>query len=337
MKYEIHHYSSDNLEIFSFSNEISILQNNIELKTKLPLTFLDKISKYFRLTRRLFRTDKCNVFVINELELKLLIIRRGSVYTFSKEKGLKFNFKLRNCRNIMHIDLCRLPNGDLFFGEYGSNNDRKKVPIYGSFDGAENWKIVYEFPKNSIKHIHNVKYDKFTGTIWCCTGDNDGENNIIIFNKKFEIIKQLNDGSQLYRTCNLFFKKNFVYWLMDSPNDISYVIKYNRKTEEIMNIKNLAGPVWYSKEINDDMYLAATSVEPGYSMQHKTAELLFSSDLLNWKVIKKFKKDLFHIDFFKYGVIAFPNGNQNPEKITYFGEALKTIDGEIKEINLNEI
>lgn len=336
MNYEIHHIFYKNLNIFSKTNCIYVYHDKDLQIIKLPLHFLDLISFFSRTMRRLFRTDKCNVFILDKKKFKLLIIRRSIVYTYTKKNGLTKVLQLRNCRNLMHIDLCRTPDGKIYFGEYGSNNKRLAVPIYCSNDNGNSWHIIYEYPKSTIKHIHNVKYDKYTNTIWCCTGDNNGENNITVFDLDFKQIFNLNDGKQTYRTCNLFFQKDHVYWLMDSPNDLSYVIKYDRSSKVVHKIKKLEGPVWYSIKLSDNSYVAATSVEPGYSMKHKKAFLYYSENLENWKKVRVYVKDFLPINLFKFGVIAFPNGVQNIDDVSFFGEALNKIDGKIKKINIRD-
>jgi hypothetical protein len=334
--FEIAHYVSKNISIFSKKNIVAINFNSTEFTIKLPRTFFD-IFSFSRVLRRFFRLDKCNVYLLDDQDLRLVIIRFGKLYYYDRNIGLIKTLSLKNCRNILHVDIGRLPNGDICFGEYGSNNKRSNVPIYLSKNNGLNWEVIYEFPPNSIKHIHVVKYDKFSDTIWCCTGDNDGENKIIVFNKSFDIINEIGDGSQYFRTCDLFFTDSDVVWLMDSPNIKSHVIKFNRSSKSIEIGQELAGPVWYSTTVGDSFFLAATSVEPGYSMDHKTAYLLASKDLTNWQVIKSYKKDFLPIDLFKYGVIAFPLGEFNKSSVYIFGEALINLDGRIEKINLNDV
>ena len=71
-------------------------------------------------------------------------------------------------------------------------------------------------------------------------------------------------------------------------------------------------------------------------MEHKTAHLLLSNDLISWKSIMKYKKDILPIDYFKYGVIAFPVGKQDLKSVYIFGEALINLDGVIKKIDLSD-
>jgi hypothetical protein len=332
---EVFHYHSNSISILSRNNIVDVRYGVGNVKIKLPITIFD-IFSFSRLLRRLLRIDKCNVFLVIEKPLVLVIIRRGIVYHYDENNGLIKTLILKNCRNILHVDLCRLPNGSLAFGEYGSNNRRTVVPIYLSKDNGLSWFVPYEFPKNSIKHIHVIKYDVFTDTIWCCTGDNDGENKIVIFDHYFNVVDTIGDGSQLYRSCDLFFTRDKVVWLMDSPNEVAHVISYDRKHRRITIGQELMGPVWYSCSVGENIYLAATSVEPGYSMKHKTAHIMISNDLIEWRSLISYRKDIFPIDLFKFGVIAFPIGLAEPSAIYYFGEALSGLDGKIRKIDISE-
>jgi hypothetical protein len=337
MTYEIHHYCSDLINIYSKAFRIYIeFKNRENLIIEIPHSKLDIFSSMFRILTRLFRTDKCNVFVINETALSLLIIRRGAVYYFSEKTGLIQKFQLKNCRNLMHIDLCRLPNGTICFGEYGNNQERNGVPIYISKDNGESWEIIYEFKPEEIKHIHNIQFDSFSNTIWCCTGDLLGECKLVNFDLHFNVLKIIGDGSQFYRTCRLFFKQDSIFWLMDSHIETSYVIKFHRQNESIEILQDLPGPIWYSTTLSNGQYLAASSVEHGYSLIHKKAHLLISDDLEHWESIQVFKKDYYYpLDFFKYGAIGFPIGEQNINQVNCYGEALINFDGKIKTLNLS--
>tara|TARA_B100000795_G_C22800809_1_gene441825 strand:+ start:2304 stop:3323 length:1020 start_codon:yes stop_codon:yes gene_type:complete len=332
LDFEIAHYVSEKIKIFSKSRNVHIYYNDKKVIISFPFKLWDFFN-FSRTFRRFLRTDKCNVFLISDYPLQLVLIRQGEVFHYNQNNGLKRTLKLKNCRNLMHVDICKSKNGCLFFGEYGANNDRIEVPIYKSSDKGVSWDVVYEFPKNSIKHIHCIKEDPFTNKLWTFTGDNDGECKILISDINFDDREILGDGSQKWRACDVFFLKNEVVWLMDSPNEISYSVHLNRITKKIRLGAKFNGPVWYKTKVND-FFLCASSVEPGYSVEYGYSDLLISKDLLNWKIIKSYKKDNYNIDLFKYGVISFPQGINTINNFYIFGEALKNIDGKVITLNL---
>ena len=57
--------------------------------------------------------------------------------------------------------------------------------------------------------------------------------------------------------------------------------------------------------------------------------------MINWKTIITYRKDVLPIDYFKYGVIAFPLGDQDLKSVYFFGEALINLDGKINKIDLS--
>ncbi len=279
----------------------------------------------FRLSRRAFRLDKCNVFLHND---RLIIIRQGFVYLYDPLKQrLTKTLKLTNCRNVLHQSISVTPEGFIYFGEYGKNKNRDRVPVYRSIDGGESWQVIYAFPPKSIKHIHGCYYDKFTDKIWVCTGDFANENFLLMTDKDFINVKKIGDGQQRYRTCNLIFTKNKVHWLMDSQLEPSYHIIFDRKTEEIEVGQQLMGPIWYVKKLVDNSYLAASAQEIGAGVLDDKIHLYHSVDLKNWNTIETFEHDKFPKRYFKFGVIGFADGMQSIKEFYMFFEAVRGLDG----------
>jgi putative restriction endonuclease len=68
----------------------------------------------------------------------------------------------------------------------------------------------------------------------------------------------------------------------------------------------------------------------------KDEKIYISDDLIEWRSLISYRKDIFPIDLFKYGVIAFPIGLTDLSSIYYFGEALNGLDGKILKIDISE-
>ena len=67
---------------------------------------------------------------------------------------LKETLTLQNCRNILHQSLCTNKEGELFFGEYGNNGERKPVNVYKSSDYGQSWEIIYQLKAGEIEAFH---------------------------------------------------------------------------------------------------------------------------------------------------------------------------------------
>ena len=117
LKYEKIHYQDDQITISSTFNYVIFKRGVSEIKVVLPVNLREKCLGLFRITRRLFRLDMCNVFLS---ERHLIIIRRGWVYSYDlSSHKLTKTLELKQCRNILHQSICEVPNGDLY-GEFSS-------------------------------------------------------------------------------------------------------------------------------------------------------------------------------------------------------------------------
>lgn len=319
------HYLGDSLRITSFFNIIHYTSILLDLKIVLPLTLKERFLGFFRLTRRLFRLDMCNVFLSNK---NLIIIRNGIVYHYNVEKEeLKNTLELKQCRNILHQSMCETNEGYLYFGEYGMNPKRDPVHVYRSKDYGKSWEVIYTFPAGEIRHVHGCYFDKYSNKIWTLTGDFEGENIIQCSDIDFNKIETYGDGSQSYRAVNLFFTEKEVHWIMDSPLEKSYQFCLNRDTKEVNKLDYFNGPVWYLKQLDDGYYLAGSSVEIGNGVLSDKACLYLSKDLKKWEIISEFQKDKWPMPYFKWGVLAFSNGCQTSKEFTLHFEGLKKLDG----------
>ena len=319
------HYWEDSLRISSFFNIIYYSSNLVELKIVLPLTIIEKFLGLFRITRRLFRLDMCNVFLCNS---NLIIMRNGIVYNYNLEKRkLCKTLELKQCRNILHQSMCQTKDGQLYFGEYGMNPNREAVNVYRSQDNGESWNVIYTFPAGKIRHVHGCYYDKYSNKIWTLTGDFEGENIIQSSNLDFKEIEIFGDGSQSFRAVSLFFSEREVSWIMDSPLEKNYQFCYDRYTGAVKRLDYFNGPVWYLKELDDGYYLAGSSVEIGDGVLSDKACLYLSKDLKKWEIICEFSKDKWPMPYFKWGVLSFSNGCQTIDNFTLHFEGLNPVDG----------
>ena len=143
----------------------------------------------------------------------------------------------------------------------------------------------------------------------------------------FSAIKTYGDGSQKWRTVSLMFKEDKICWIMDSPNEIAKLQVFDREEKNISEGQSFDAPVWYTKRLSDNSYLAQTSIEPGNAVKSKYSKIFYSTDLINWHQIASFKKDLLPKILFKFGVVFFSEGHQTKDDFTISGEALFGLDG----------
>ena len=331
---EIVHYADDNRLISSWHNKIYINRGEEERLVVIPNKSPEKLLGVSRLARRLLRLDKCNVFPVGD---DLVVIRRGYVYHYDWQTDrLSQVLKLRNCNNVLHQSVSISPGGNIYFGEYGSNKERRAVPVYKSADGGKSWQVVYEFVAGKVKHVHGCYWDEVEKRVWVCTGDFENENWILSADENFKDVEWVGDGSQKYRACNFFFENDSIHWIMDSHLEPSYHYSLDRKTRKIERLQMFRGPVWYIKRLDDGYYLAGTTQEKGAGVLDKHAHLMLSKDLKNWEDIYQFSHDGYSRKYFKNGIISFADGKQTSKKFYMFFEALKGFDGKSFECSLHD-
>ena len=324
IKHEIiHFYDSLNKNQISSNGKVfSILVGGVSYVCKLP-NYNPFI--FFRLTRRFLRLDKSNAF-FNHKKDAVIIIFRGKIYKFTlQNQDLNIIAKLKQCRCVLHNSIA-ISKDFIIFGEYGRNSKRSNVPIWISEDDGNSFKIVHEL--GGIKHIHGIYEDPYSSSLWITTGDNNGECFLMEVPKvDFSAIKIYGDGSQKWRTVSLMFKEDKICWIMDSPNEIAKLQVFDREKKNISEGQSFDAPVWYTKRLSDNSYLAQTSIEPGNAVKSKYSKIFYSTDLINWHQIASFKKDLLPKILFKFGVVFFSEGHQTKDDFTISGEALFGLDG----------
>jgi hypothetical protein len=329
---EIMHYAGPDLRISSYHNRVCIDEDSGNVEVGLPDTALSRVVGWSRLWRRALRLDKCNVVPVGD---GLVIVRQGRVYHYDRAaRKIADTLRLRQCRNVLHQSITTIEGKELFFGEYGTNGQREAVPVYRSRDGGRSWEVVYEFPKGRTRHVHGCYWDPYEKKVWVLTGDLAGECRVLVADKNFDDIEQIGDGSQTYRACNVFFERDAVHWIMDSPLEASHHVTLDRRTRKPSQLTQFPGPVWYIKRLADGYYLAATAQEIGPGVRDDYSHLMVSADLRSWESVHQFEHDGLPRRFFKFGVIGFADGLQSSERFYIFGEAIKGLDGRVAQCRL---
>jgi hypothetical protein len=322
---ELIHFSEDDLTISTYAGNIKVAYSNREeFNIKLPMPFLHRLFKNFRIFRRLFRIDKVNITVVNKQSLLLMIIYQGCVYRYDNK--IKFVHKLKNGSSLLHNSIAVTPYG-IYFGEYANYSHGVVINVHNIDLKVTKGDIVYSFPESTVKHIHSCAWDPYDSKIWILTGDDGDECKIMTADHNFNNISIIGQGGQIWRAVSIVFKSNYVYWFMDSPIDVSRVVKYSRVYQSTQLLQEFEGPIWYVKELSDNSYILSTVVEPGDSADNKYVYVYHSTDLENWKKIHTFEKDLFSGPYFKFSTLFFSSGRQSKSCFYISAQSIKHMDG----------
>jgi hypothetical protein len=278
-------------------------------------------SRFF-LTSRLLRAEITNLYTLPNGD-QFAIAKKAIFRCMASDNVFSKCFDVP--RGSKPLNLCILPNGHIYLGEYFQNLERNAVNIYGSFDNGESWKAVYSFADGEINHIHRVVYDEYTSQLWVVTGDKENECIIGYTEDEFQTFIEVFRGGQEYRTCHLFFYRDFIVFATDSQyiqNEVKY---FDRKTFELKLLTTVQGSVIKGGQSGNVSFLA-TTVEPSDVNTGKSSHLWYTKDGQHWIDAISYKKDRWPA-IFQFGTIEFPNYNcLITDKLWYSGRALKSIN-----------
>ena len=287
---------------------------------------------YFVLTRRFLRAEITGQNKLSNGDY-LVVAKKGLF--LRKQCCDRFEKVFDMPRGSKPLNICIAPSGNLYFGEYFQNMDKQAVHIYCSEDNGQTWHVVYTFPGGNINHIHGLFFDKYTNRIWVATGDRENECIIGYTEDEFKTFVEVFRGGQEYRTCQLFFYKDFIVFGTDTQYQQNVIKKFDRKTLEITELKKVQGSVIKGGQVGDVAFIS-TTVEPSNVNTDKWAHLWVTKDGLHWEERYKAKKDCLPATLFQFGTFEFPQyyGIEKLERLYFSGRALKGLDGKTTYIDL---
>ena len=284
----------------------------------------------FALTRRFLRAEITSFYSIDNGD-QLAIAKKG--FFIRKRGSIFFDKSFSMPRGSKPLNLCFAPSGNIYFGEYFQNINKQAVNIYRSEDNAQTWQVAYTFSAGEINHVHGLFFDIYTNRIWVATGDRENECIIGYTEDEFKTFKEVFRGGQEYRTCQLFFYKDFIVFGTDTQYEQNVIKRFDRKTLEIITLQEVQGSVIKGGQVGDVAFIS-TTVEPSTVNTDKYAHLWVTKDGLHWEERYKAKKDwLPHI--FQFGTFEFPQYNvEKIDRLYFSGRALKGLDGKTTYIDL---
>ena len=290
------------------------------------------IASGLTILKRFFRAEITGCYSLSCGD-NLAIAKKGLFLQKDGSKTFEKCFEMP--RGSKPLNLCISPSKKIFFGEYFQNLDKQAVNIYGSEDNGLSWHIVYTFPEGNINHIHGLFYDKYTNRIWVATGDRENECIIGYTEDEFKTFVEVFRGGQEYRTCQLFFYKDFIVFGTDTQYQQNVINMFDRKTLEIIELQKVQGSVIKGGQVGDVAFIS-TTVEPSKVNTDKWAHLWVTKDGIHWEERYKAKKDWLPATLFQFGTFEFPQyyGIEKLERLYFSGRALKGLDGKTTYIDL---
>lgn len=320
----IHHLDNEGRVWATHGREI-IYRNHADWVklAKFPFSLPRDLFSFFRPAARVFRSDKCNLFV--NLPGNILGIRAGSIYAIQAGKMSKLFEINGDC--VLNASICEDKAGNIYFGEYFMNPERRPVRIWRVNQDLKSWQLAASL--ENIRHIHGIYPDPYHQAVfWVTVGDFAGECFILKTDDGFKTFQKYGDGSQNWRAVRLFFTENHICWLTDSHIEQNYACRMQRETGRLEKGQPMNASTWYGCLTKEGLFLAFTTIERGPAIQSDESSVLASRDGFHWEKIYGFKKDFWRpVQLFKYGVISCPSGDLSVEEIYLSGEGLVGLDG----------
>lgn len=211
----------------------------------------------------------------------------------------------------VHRNWCEDAAGAVYYGEYGLRR-LADSRVVGSRDDGRTWQTIYTFPcapaSNSVRHIHAVQFDEYSGRIWVATGDKDAECRIGYLDSDSRFIT-IGTGGQQWRTCTLLFTKDYVFWGADAPGGPCGVFRWSRSDRQLQKVADLHGPVLFSQLLGDGTLVVSTEIEglgSGY------VAVWFSRDGTHWESSMRLEKPPDREDEGLFATLGFPLGKPTP-------------------------
>jgi hypothetical protein len=290
-----------------------------------PFILTRDIFSFSRLTSRIARTDKCNIY--SNRYNHVIGIRAGTVYRLEKLV----------CKEMFSLQGdCALPcgvgedrQGNIYICEYFRNTQRTSVKIHRIYADVSSWEIAWEFSPGEIRHIHGIFQDPYDiNTLWVTTGDDDGECFFYKTTDNFKTIERIGDGTQIWRAVTLLFTPTHLCWLTDSHSEQNYACSMSRNNQTIAKHQKIDCSAWYGTTTVENNFIMFTTVENGLGIKSNYSNVLLSQDGIHWTSIYAFKKDRWKPRrLFKNGIISCPRGKMSLKKLMLSGEGLIGFDG----------
>lgn len=281
----------------------------------------ERLISTFRLSRQLLRLGIHHLLPLPDGNV--FVTAKRKAYVVAKDGHVVSTFTGYTGNKPGHQGVCMLPDGTIFLGEYTLNPKRDHdTKLYRSTDGGRSFQVVLTLKKDEIRHIHFVKYDPYEQCVWLGTGDEDRENLLLRSDDCGDTWERVGGGSQDWRAIGVCFDEQYLTWGTDAGSvpDQNHIIRMDRKTHALQVLANAEGPCHGCGSFSDGRVFISTGVEGGENEKDRFARL---KEVNSVRIVEheKKKKDIFPL-ILQFGVMRFPLGTENTDRVVYTTYAL---------------
>ncbi|MEI6604263.1 MAG: hypothetical protein WCP35_03060 [Verrucomicrobiota bacterium] len=258
-------------------------ENGFERIGHVPTGFSYLWLSNFRLFRFITNRSECIELTITG-NGQICVLSGGYIW-HSQDNGLNFHRTLKLDhygfgigRGILCNGLLSVKDNMVYFGEYFRNKCRTHARIYRSHDNGLTWEVAYVFEPGMIKHIHALQEDPYTGKLWICAGDSDNESMIGWSDDNFSSITVAGQGSQSWRTCQLVFTEDFIYWGADTGSiNSSGIYRMDKGNNALTKIADTHGSIMFGTRLSKGTIVFSSGRE-GFPNERDNKTRLFAID-----------------------------------------------------------
>lgn len=227
-------------------------------------------------------------------------------------------------RGTRPLHITAVPSGQIYWGEYFDNRERAEVHIYASRDRGSTWHVAYTFAAGSIRHVHNIVYDRWGDCLWILTGDVGAECKVLRASCDLRSVETVLSGNQQARAVAAIPSARGLYFSTDTPSEKNHIYLLDR-TGIVERIGDLASSSIYGCRVGEAMFFS-TMVEPSSVNTGRIVEIAGSRDGTNWQVLADWTKDGWPMRYFQYGNAMLPDGENSTRYLATSTIAVKTDD-----------
>ena len=247
----------------------------------------------------------------------------GAIVTLQSGER-KFQITHRLLRGTRPLHICAAPNGRVYWGEYFDNPQREEVHIYSSEDGGVRWDIAHTFPKASIRHVHNIVYDRWAMCLWIFTGDYGRECKLLKASLDLSLVEEVGGGNQQARAVAVIVDESGLFFASDTPLERNHVYQLDRRGH-LRECAEISSSSIYGCRNRGGMFFS-TMIEPSDVNASRDVTLYGSADGEYWDAMAQWRKDRWPMKYFQYGNAFLPDGENETDFLALTTIAVENAD-----------
>jgi len=218
----------------------------------------------------------------------------------------EFQVSHKMLRGTRPLHITPTASGTIYWGEYFDNRVRAEVHIYASEDLGRTWQVAHTFPAGSVRHVHNIVYDRWFDCLWILTGDEGSECKVLRASCDLRSIESVLSGNQQARAVAAIPTPDCLYLSTDTPFEQNHIYRLDRGGR-LGRVGRLNASSIYACQVGQALFFS-TMAEPSTVNMDREVQLVGSRNGTDWQTVACWRKDSLSMKYFQYGNAFLPDG-----------------------------